>query len=86
MKNQEVAQTFANGSTDAEGSHYSAKGDILYSYAMPIAKRLPDGTFQISNAMRALGGEPVSNTTSTHIGLAHYYCKPSVLVNVVEVK
>lgn len=85
MKNSDVAQAFANGSTDAEGSHYSVKGDILYSYAMPIAKRLPDGTFQISNNMRALGGEPVSQTTSQHIGLAHYFCKPAVLVETVKV-
>jgi len=85
MTNKELVESFASGAVEGYGSHLTIRQDILYSYAMPIAKRLEGGGFQISNAMRALGGNPVSQTTSTHIGLAHYYCKPSVLVDMVKV-
>lgn len=85
MKNRDLVQNFASGETEGYGSHLSIIGDVLYSYAMPIAKRLEDGGYQISRAMRALGGEPVPQTTSTHIGLAHYHCTPSVLVDIVSV-
>ena len=80
MTNEQVAIAFANGATEGESSRMSIRGDKLYSYAMPVAKRLDDG-FEVSNNTAALGGGCVSQTTSCHIGLAHYHCKPCELVD-----
>ena len=88
MTNNEVVEAFVNGEETGHSGTLSISGDKLYSYAMPIAKRVAGG-FEISNHMRALGGEPVSNTTSTHIGSIHYtakylYGRAITLVNTVS--
>lgn len=86
MRNEELVRGFAAGATKGFANSLGIRRDILYSYAMPIAKRLPNGTFEISNRMRALGGEPRSRTTSAHIGLAYRHCRPSELVDQVVEK
>ncbi len=48
MKNIEVVKKFANGITDGHSGNIHVHGDTLYSYAMPIAKRLADGSFTVS--------------------------------------
>ena len=83
MKNREVAKAFANGETEGQSGNLSIRGDSLYSYAMQIAKRVADG-FEVSNHMVALGGVSVSQTTSTHIGLAYRLCKPNKLVDTIS--
>lgn len=84
MKNHELVRAFANGATEGHTNRLTIIQDTLYSYAMPIAKRQLDGSFIVSNSMAALGGSPVSQTTSTHIGLAHRLCVPNKLVNRVQ--
>lgn len=85
MTNEELIRSYANGETWGRANNLRISQDILYSYAMPIAKRQQDGSFTISNRTRALGGEPVSQTTSCHIGLAYSLCSPiAILVPVVD--
>ena len=74
MTNNEVVEAFVNGAEDGHSGTLTIRGDKLYSYRMAIAKRV-EGGFEISNHMRALGGNPVSQTTSTHIGSIHYTAK-----------
>ena len=83
MTNQEVAKAFASGATEGESGRMSIRGGIyLYSYALPIAKRVENG-FEVSNQTAGLGGGCVSQTTSCHIGLVYYHCKPCTLVEKV---
>lgn len=74
MTNNEVVEAFVNGEETGHSGTLHIVGDKLYSYAMPIAKRVAGG-FEISNHMRALGGKPVSQTTSAHIGSIHHSAK-----------
>lgn len=83
MKNSELVRAFSRGETEGQTGRLSIRGDKLFSYAMPIAKRV-DGAFEVSNCMAALGGQSVSQTTSTHIGLAYRICKPNTLVPVIS--
>lgn len=45
MKNSEVAEAFANGETEAFGSHVFIGGNVIYSWGLhfPMAIRLDDG-------------------------------------------
>ncbi len=76
LTNSQLIRAFAKGQTIAPkgGKLYSNRlsivGDILYSYAMPIAQHFGNNEVWVSNATRFLGGRPVSQTTSQHIGLA----------------
>lgn len=83
MKNEQVVEAFARGEEYGGVGSLRIYGDKLFSYAMPIAKRVDSG-FEVSNHMAALGGRSVSQTTSCHIGLAHRICKPNVLVETVS--
>lgn len=74
MTNKEVVEAFLRGEEQGHSGTLRIGGDKLFSYAMPIAKRVKGG-FEVSNHMRALGGEPVSNTTSAHIGSVHFIAK-----------
>ena len=83
MTNSQLVEAFARGEESGQTGRLSIRGETLFSYAMPIAKRVADG-FEVSNRTVGLGGGSVSQTTSCHIGLAYSICKPNTLVHIVS--
>lgn len=64
MKNRELAQMFANGETEGEGSHMFIKDNAIYSYGyhFPISVRLSNGLDDVYLFVE----EGYSQTTSKH--------------------
>lgn len=63
----EIAKLWARGEPRRAANHsgtFRYDGDVLYSYAVPIARKMPDGSVQITT-------KKYSVTTSGHVTRAH---------------
>ena len=89
MKNSEVARAWAQGKP-ARTKNFSTDGLTLFSYDLVIGKTVvtPLGTrtHKVVYDYTAQSGNFRSQTTSTHVGKASYYCDELVEPGEVPVK